>query len=261
MVGRARSRRRALLLAALSVLAALAAVPAAAHLGDSDYRSVVREIVPPTDGLTAQVIDHDDALVVVNRSDLDVTILDRQGEPYARLLGDGTVQVNARSALAEEEGEEASEAPDDEAGASTDAVSPPIAVGDGTLLAHGGEDHDDGGGRGRSGRDASGAARSGGPRWVTLDRAGRFQWHDPRINYRGPGVPPQVTDVTERTKVKDWRVPIAVAGQRGAILGTLTWVGEPGAGSSFPAAAVVSIAALVLLGAGAVVLVRRRRAA
>src|SRR6185436_3550600 len=95
--------------------------------------------------------------------------------------------------------------------------------------------------------------------WVTLDRTGRYAWHDDRINYRAQPVPPQVTDESEETKVKDWRVPLLVAGQPGAIAGTLTWVGEPGAGSSFPTAAVVSLVVLVLLAVGAVLLVRRNR--
>lgn len=250
-MSRFRFRRTAAPAALLAL--ALAAAPAAAHLGDPDYRSLVREIVPPADGLTAQVLDHDDALLVVNRSDLDVTIYDGAGRPYARLLGDGTVQVNTRSELAREDDDEAEE---DEAGASVGSAPP--AVGDGALLAHAGEEHAPGA---HEGEGAGATGRAGGPQWVTLDRAGRFQWHDPRINNREPGLPPQVSDRTERTKVKDWRVPIAVGGERGAILGTLWWVGEPGAGSSFPTAAVASIAALVLLGGGAVVLVRRRRSA
>jgi hypothetical protein len=239
--------RRAVLPAAL-LLPALAAAPAAAHVGDPNYRSVVREIAPPTNGLSAQVVDHDDALLVVNRSDLDVTILDPDGKPYARLLADGTVQVNPRSGIARGEREEAEEEP---AGMG--------AVGDGALLAHAGEEHPPGAHRDGSG-GAAGPPNADGPRWSTLDRTGRLQWHDPRINHRGPGVPPQVTDRTRETKVEDWRVPIVVGGERGAILGTLTWVGEPGAGSSFPTAAVVSLGALALLGGGAVVLVRRRRA-
>lgn len=236
--------RRAVLLAAL--LAAALAVPAAAHLGNPDYRSVVREIVPPAEGLSAQVIDHDDALLVINHSSDDVVIYDAQARPYARLLADGTVQVNASSAAAQEEGDDAEEAPTEMG-----------AVGDGALLAHAGHEHDDAPARPRR---AGGRARAAGPRWVTLDRTGRFQWHEDRIKYRASPVPPQVTDRTQRAKVMDWRVPIAVGGEDGAILGTLWWVGEPGAGSSFPTAAVVSLVVLVLLAVGAVVLVRRRRA-
>ncbi|HTG33006.1 MAG TPA: hypothetical protein VLB76_08750 [Thermoanaerobaculia bacterium] len=210
----------------------------------------------------------------MNRSNRTVVVFDGAGEPYARLLADGTVQVNPDSEIAEGESEEAEEQEGDaaerEGASTTDAAPPALPIGDGALLAHAGEDHsDDASGRGRGrGRGRGGSGSGGGEgdgretiAWTTLDRTGRFQWHDPRINYRGPGVPPQVTDRDEETKVEDWRVPIAVAGERGAILGTLTWVGEPGAGSSVPTAAVVSIAALVLLGGGAVLLVRRRRAA
>lgn len=203
---------KAILPAAL-LLALAVAAPASAHEGDPHYRSVVDAIAPPTDGLSAQILDHDDALLVVNTSDSDVTVLDFDGKPYARLLADGTVQVDDRSSLA------------------TGENAPPA-----------------------DGRRAGGG-------WVTVDRTGRYEWHDPRINYRTHPVPPQVTDQSKQTKVKDWRVPLLVAGVPGAIDGTLTWVGEPGAGSSFPTAAVVSLVVLVLLAAGAVVLVRQRRAA
>jgi hypothetical protein len=195
------------------LLLALSAAPAVAHEGDPNYRSVVDTIAPPADGLSAQILDHDDELAVVNKSTKSVTILGTDGKPYARLLANGAVQVNARSAMAEGEN------------------APP-----------------------------SDAAPAGGG-WVTVDRTGRYAWHDPRINYRTQPVPPQVTDQSKETKVKDWRVPLLVAGAPGAIDGTLTWVGKPGAGSSFPTAAVVSLAVLLLLAGGAVALVRRRRAA
>jgi hypothetical protein len=74
-------------------------------------------------------------------------------------------------------------------------------------------------------------------------------------------VPPQVTDQARQTKVKDWRMPLLVAGRPGAIDGALFWVGKPGAGSSSPAAAVVSLVVLVLLALGAIGLVHRRRTA
>ncbi|HEX7291139.1 MAG TPA: hypothetical protein VF250_08445 [Conexibacter sp.] len=239
--------RKAILPAAL--LAALATLPAAAHEGDAHYRSVVNEIVPATDGLSATVLDHDDALQLVNASDADVVVLDEAGEPYARLLADGTVQVNARSSMARGEnappGGAAAEDEHDSADARLYASV--------TLLAHAGHEHGD-----EAGDDDGGAAE---PRaaWVAVDRTGRYAWHDPRINYRARPVPPQVTDEAKETKVKDWRVPLLVAGQAADVAGTLTWVGEPDAGSSFPTTAVVSLVVLALLAAGAVVLVRRRR--
>jgi hypothetical protein len=253
----ARACRRAALPATLLVALTLAG-PASAHEGDPNYRSTVEAIVPPTDGLSAQILDHDDALLVVNTSDRDVTILDLQGKPYARLLADGTVEVNAHSSLAVGEN-----APPSSAGDGGNDSADAALYASTTLLAHNGEDH--GADEHEAHEHGADDSSSGDARlpiaWVTVDKTGRYQWHDPRINYRTKPVPPQVTDESKETKVKDWRVPLAVAGAPGAIEGTLTWVGEPGSGSSFPTAAVVSLVVLVLLAVGAVVLVRRRRAA
>jgi hypothetical protein len=242
--------RKAVLSVAL--LSALAAVPAAAHEGDPHYRSVVDKIVPATDGLSGTVLDHDDALQLVNTSGKDVVVLDEDGEPYARLLADGTVQVNARSSMARGEN-----APSGPHGQSEQDHADARLYASVTLVAHAGEEHGDDHG---SDAPASGGARQAGADWVAIDKTGRYQWHDPRINYRAQPVPPQVTDTSQETKVKGWRVPLLVAGQAGDVLGTLTWVGEPGGGSSFPAAAVVSLVVLVLLAVGAVAVVRRRRA-
>jgi len=239
-----------LLFASAALLMALAAVPAAAHEGDPRYRSLVERIVPPTAGLTARVLDHDDALLLVNESGKAVVVLDADGEPYARLLADGTVQLNRESALVRENrgDDEAAAAP--RLYASTDV---------GPLLAHGDEEHEPGEEQPDPSR-RTGSAEQHAPQWSTLDRTGRLQWHDPRISYRERPVPPQVTDQSQETKVKDWRVPLLVAGQAADIAGTLTWVGEPGGGSSFPTAAVVSLVVLALLAVAVVVLVRRRRA-
>jgi len=208
--------RRTIALSAAALLAL--AAPAAAHEGDPDYRSVVTAVTPRTPGLDARVLDHDDALELVNRGGPTVVVLGYAGEPYARVLADGTVQVNERSpAVALNEDEHQHEAPP--------ATAP-----------------------------------AGPPRWRTLDRTGRLEWHDHRIHYRGHGLPPQVDDAAERTLVRAWRVPLRVGGRPGAIAGTLTWLGEPDDGG-FPAAAAASLAALALLALGAVALVRRRRAA
>jgi len=107
--------------------------------------------------------------------------------------------------------------------------------------------------------DDHGSDAATGVRWVTLDKTGRFSWHDDRIKWGKTTVPPQVTDESKKTKVLDWRVPIRVGAQTGAIDGTLFWVGEPGSDDGFPVAAAVSLAVLALLAVAAVVLVRRRR--
>src|SRR3954447_3690754 len=86
------------LVAAVSALIALAAAPAAqAHQGNPNYRSVVERVVPKVPGLRLQVLNLDDRLELQNTTGRTVTIQGYQGEPYARLLGDGTVEVNHNS--------------------------------------------------------------------------------------------------------------------------------------------------------------------
>jgi MYXO-CTERM domain-containing protein len=205
------------LLVAVSALMALAAAPAAlAHQGNPNYRSVIDQVSPKVSGVRFEVLNLDDRLELQNTSGKTVVIQGYQGEPYARLLGDGTVQVNRRSP--------AFYLNDDRFG----AVKVPSTA-------------------------KPGAA----PQWQVVDRAGRFQWHDHRIHWMSSVPPKQVTDKGKRTKVFDWSVPLRVGGTRGAVTGTLFW--QPTAGGGAPVGAYAGLAAIALLGLGAVALVRRRR--
>ena len=69
--------------------------------------------------------------------------------------------------------------------------------------------------------------------------------------------PKQVTDKTKRTKVFDWKVPMQVGATKTNLTGTLFWQPKPGGG--IPTGALIGLAALAVLGLGAVVVVRRRR--
>jgi hypothetical protein len=212
--------RRIALAVAITALAAPCAT-ALAHQGaaDPNYRSTIRAISPQTHGLSVEVLDFEDRLQLVNRSGRTVEVDGYDGEAYARIEADGTVQVNRHSPayyLNE---------------VSTGSVTPPAS--------------------------ASGDAP---PQWHTLDRTGRFEWHDHRIHWMGTGLPPQVKDKGKRTKIFDWQVPVRVGGRKGDIAGTLTWVGPPSAGGP-PTAAIAAFVAIVLAGGVAVVLVRRHRRA
>lgn len=231
-----------------ALLSATVVAPALAHEGNPKYRSEVRSVSPAVDGVTVRVLDHDDALELTNRSEQTVLVYGYEQEPYVRVLADGSVQVNDASATVKANGEE-EEDEDDHAAA-------------GYVLAS----YDYAHAEGEHAEPSDGSRSKGDPaaakvHWVTLDKTGRFSWHDDRIKWRKTPVAPQVTDRSQETKVFDWRVPIRVGAQPGAIAGTLFWVGEPGSSDGFPVAAAVSLGVLALLAAGAVVVVRRRRGA
>jgi len=93
-------RLRSAVTALLVLLApAVAGGTAGAHQGNSNFRSVINSIEPAelADGLTAEVVNYDDHVVLENRAGKDVEIIGYYREPYARILADGTVEVNLRS--------------------------------------------------------------------------------------------------------------------------------------------------------------------
>jgi hypothetical protein len=102
------------------------------------------------------------------------------------------------------------------------------------------------------------ASASAPPHWTVVDRTGRFEWHDHRIHWMSPVLPPQVKNRAKRTKIFNWRVPIQVGTSKGAVNGQLFWT--PEASSNTPVAAIVAFVVILLAGLALVVTVRRRRA-
>jgi hypothetical protein len=83
---------------AVALAALLAGAPAAiAHEGDPNFLSQVDAIAPRSEGVTVEVLNRDDRLMLHNTSGEDVVIEGYDGEPYARVLADGTVEVNTDS--------------------------------------------------------------------------------------------------------------------------------------------------------------------
>lgn len=205
---------RALATALTAVFVLVVAAPAAmAHEGNPDFRSVINQVTPSVSGVTFQVIEYDADIELLDQRGHEVTIFGYDGEPYARILRDGTVQLNRRSPAFYMNQERFGEM---KMPAMADPKMP--------------------------------------PEWQTVSHSGTFIWHDHRIHYMSSAVPAQVTDKGRKTKIFDFRIPIAIDARRGGVDGTLYWVGEPKV-SKLP---VILGGTALLLAAGAVVLVLRR---
>lgn len=94
------------------------------------------------------------------------------------------------------------------------------------------------------------------PDWEEVGQNGTYEWHDHRSHYMSEGLPPQVKDESEKTKVFDYRIPIEVGGEPAVVSGTLTWVGED---SRVPVIPFV-ILGLAVIAAIGFWIARRRRA-
>lgn len=205
----------AALAATATLLCLLAPSVALGHEGNPDFRSEIDAVRPSVPGVSFEILNYDADLQMVVRQGHEVTIYGYEGEPYARVLRDGTVQENQRSPATYVNGDRYAEAPVPK---SADAKAP--------------------------------------PRWKRVEGSGALRWHDHRMHYMATGTPPQVKDESKRTKVFDYEIPLRIDGRRGAIEGTLYWVGPA---STSKAPFLIAGLAIVLLGAAAVLLARRRR--
>ncbi len=101
----------------LAVVCALALVPASTALASAAtqsstsesaspiadqgssfrYRSEITSIAPDVKGLSVEVLEFADRLVLTNHTGKTVTVYGYSGEPYARVQPDGTTEENTRS--------------------------------------------------------------------------------------------------------------------------------------------------------------------
>jgi hypothetical protein len=179
-----------------------------------DYRSNITAITPRAPGLSLQVLEFADRLLLTNHTGRTVTVYGYQGEPYARVRASGAVEVNMRSPA---------------------YYLNQSFYGNVTVPAS--------------------ASPSAPPRWVLVDHTGQFEWHDHRIHWMSPLLPPEVKDKSKRTLVFDWQVPIEVGARKGAVDGQLFWTPE----SSKASVTVIVLGVLIVVGGLLFVLVVRRR--
>jgi hypothetical protein len=83
--------------AGLAALLLVGAPAAAAHEGNPNFRSEIDRVTPEAEGLTVDVLNFDDSMRLTNRTGEDLLIEGYDHEPYARILADGTVEVNQNS--------------------------------------------------------------------------------------------------------------------------------------------------------------------
>jgi hypothetical protein len=89
--------RRALAAAGAALATLAVATTASAQQGSPNMTSVVRAVAPRVDGLDLQVLNGDDRFAAVYRGSQPLIIDGYNGEPYARISPDGTVEVNRAS--------------------------------------------------------------------------------------------------------------------------------------------------------------------
>ena len=85
--------------AVVAALLVAACAPAAdAHQGNPNFRSVLRGLTPAESGVQLSIVNYDDSFELINHSGRTIVVEGYQGEPYARVLPDGTVQLRCAAA-------------------------------------------------------------------------------------------------------------------------------------------------------------------
>lgn len=182
------------------------------------YRSEIMKVEPRVPGLSLQVLEFADRLLLTNHTGQTVTVYGYEHEPYAQVLANGTVRFNTNSPA---------------------YYLNQNFYGNVTVPSH--------------------ATPYATPHWVTVDKTGELEWHDHRIHWMEPTVPPQVKNQGKRTKIFNWRVPIEVGDRPAQVRGVLYWTPEQD--STAPIGAFIALGAIIAASVAFVIVVRRRRRA
>jgi hypothetical protein len=186
-------RRRIVVLLVAVFGLALAAQPASADpAGPTHYRSTVTGISSeggvPAD-VEVDVLGGDAFLWVRAAPGTVVEVPGYEGEPYLRIDADGVVEVNERSP-ARWLNDSRYGALDLDVPAAADAAAPPV--------------------------------------WTQVADGGEYAWHDHRIHFMSPALPPSVDpDAGTPQLVWDWRFPLLVDGDEVVVSGELVWLPGP----------------------------------
>ncbi len=92
-----RTKRAGVAAALIALAVTLLATPAGAHETNPNFQSVINGFSPEQPDLHAEVHGGDDSIELTNDTGETVTVYGYDGEPYARILADGTAQENKLS--------------------------------------------------------------------------------------------------------------------------------------------------------------------
>ena len=83
------------------------------------------------------------------------------------------------------------------------------------------------------------------PRWEQVSDEPSYAWHDHRIHWMSPMLPPAVTDTTKTTVINPWEVAFTLDGKDYTVSGELLWVPPPSPVPWLGGALVVTAVALL----------------
>lgn len=83
------------------------------------------------------------------------------------------------------------------------------------------------------------------PRWEKISDGVTYAWHDHRIHWMSPQLPPMVVDTSKETLINPWTVPFSAGGEDYQVEGELRWVPPPSPVPWLALAVVLTLPALL----------------